>query len=485
MIIRRTIQDWLPHQLEYPQLQKLLKVGIVIVALMLSLFEAINPRPRNTLIILGLLVAMVGLIFLLRKPILGIIGVILAAMFFPALLSGGAGNLLSAPIILLVLTITIWLVDMLVRQRKIRFLRSRVVLAAFVFLIVSIIAFLNGQINYYSFAQVAPITAQIGGFAVFFLSMGALLVSAHLIKDIKWLETITWLYLVIGGIYIIFGRVITYTEPYIRSRFAFGSTDSASAFWIWLAAMAFSQALFNRRLDKRIRLVLLGLVVAEMYVGIVQAYDWKSGWLPAVIAILTILWIGIPRIRIPGAVVAVAAIVLNQFTKIGSVITRNEDYSILTREVAQRLVLEIAKVNPVLGLGFSNYYWYTRLFPILGYRVQFNSHNNYVDIIAQSGLVGLACFLWLAFEVGLVGWNLEKKVPDGFARAYVLGVLGGLVGTLASGILGDWILPFVYNVGLNGFRASMMAWLFIGGMIALEGMYTASLASTDAGEPPD
>jgi hypothetical protein len=103
-----------------------------------------------------------------------------------------------------------------------------------------------------------------------------------------------------------------------------------------------------------------------------------------------------------------------------------------------------------------------------------------VDIIAQTGLVGLVCFLWLAVEICLVGWNMQKQEPDGFTKAYTLGVLGGVIGMLVSGMLGDWILPFVYNVGLTGFRASLYGWLFIGGMIALEGMQLSSRGAPDA-----
>src|SRR5205823_6261109 len=98
----------------------------------------------------------------------------------------------------------------------------------------------------------------------------------------------------------------------------------------------------------------------------------------------------------------------------------------------------------------SNYYWYTPLFPIMGYAVRFNSHNNYVDIVAQTGLVGLACLAWLAWAVGRVGWQLRTRVPEGFAQAYVYGALGGLAGTLVAGTLGDWVLPLVYNIGLTG-----------------------------------
>src|SRR5690606_20079349 len=123
-----------------------------------------------------------------------------------------------------------------------------------------------------------------------------------------------------------------------------------------------------------------------------------------------------------------------------------------------------------LGVGPANYYYYTPLFGIRGYAVQFNSHNQYFDIVLQAGVLGLACVLWFFAAVAQAGWRLRNRVEDGFARAYVYGALGGLVATVASGFLGDWFLPFVYNVSLAGMRSSILAWLFLGGLIALERM---------------
>jgi len=120
-----------------------------------------------------------------------------------------------------------------------------------------------------------------------------------------------------------------------------------------------------------------------------------------------------------------------------SIMVGDNAYSLSTRLEAWVLVLEIAKVNPILGLGPSNYHWYTPLFPIRGYAVRFNSHNQYVDLIAQTGFLGLACFLWFFGAVGWLGWQLRDRVQGGFAQAYVYGALGGVVGTLASAALGD------------------------------------------------
>ena len=93
-----------------------------------------------------------------------------------------------------------------------------------------------------------------------------------------------------------------------------------------------------------------------------------------------------------------------------------------------------------------------------------------MDIVAQTGLVGLVCFLWIMWEIGWLGWSLRKQVPAGFAQAYVYGALGGLAGMVVAGMFGDWVLPFFYNIGLNGFRSSMLGWLFLGGLVSLSQM---------------
>jgi hypothetical protein len=52
----------------------------------------------------------------------------------------------------------------------------------------------------------------------------------------------------------------------------------------------------------------------------------------------------------------------------------------------------------------------------------------------------------------------------------VYSAIGGFVATLVAGFFGDWLFPFFYNVGLVGFRASVLPWLFMGGMVAIAAM---------------
>ena len=146
----------------------------------------------------------------------------------------------------------------------------------------------------------------------------------------------------------------------------------------------------------------------------------------------------------------------------------SDEYSYSTRLDALMIMVEMARVSPVLGFGPANYYWYTPLYRIRGWEVKFNSHNQYADIVAQVGLLGLACFVWFVGEVGWLAWKLRTEVTDGFSQAYVYGVIGGLAGTVVAAALADWVIPFVYNIGLHGFRGSMLGWLFLGGLVSIE-----------------
>ena len=63
---------------------------------------------------------------------------------------------------------------------------------------------------------------------------------------------------------------------------------------------------------------------------------------------------------------------------------------------------------------------------------------------------------------------MQQKLPSGFERAYAYGVLAGIMGSLMAAFLVDWVLPFAYNIGLDGVRASILPWVFFGALIAIE-----------------
>lgn len=100
------------------------------------------------------------------------------------------------------------------------------------------------------------------------------------------------------------------------------------------------------------------------------------------------------------------------------------------------------------------------------------AHNMFVDIYAQTGLIGFVLFVFVIFKILKTGLVLASKVEPGFMRAYVIGVVAAFAGlVVASGVAADWLVPFVYNIGLNGFRSSVYAWLMAGTLIGLYAQY--------------
>lgn len=443
-----------------------LQYGIVATVILISAVVSFWGSQSVYLILLFLFGGVAVVLALIRQPNLGFILALLGGMFVQ--FTGPSG--LNAAMVLIALMLGLWVLDMFIVQRSFQFVRSKTMLPIIVFLVISVLAFLLGQIPWFVFARQAPLDAQVGGFSVFFLSIGGMLLSAHLIRDIRWLKVIVWVFIGFTGLYVV-GRAIRLEAIY--SLYHFGFT-SQSMSWTWLVALALSQALFNNTLTRQVKWMLFALVVLAIFVALIRAYEWKSGWVPPLVAVIVLFGLRYRRLikfAIPFIIVAAIYIV--------SDLIQAEDYSWGTRVDAWMIILEIGRVSPLLGMGFANYYWYTPLFPIRGWRVSFNSHSQFVDLIAEIGYVGLFAFVWMFWELGRLTWNLTKQLPEGFSQAYAYGVFSGFCATSVAAFLGDWVLPFVYNVGLAGFRASILPWIFFGGIISLEQMYLQGSSGMD------
>jgi hypothetical protein len=448
--------------LDHSNLLSRLFALIAIILTSAYLAPQIALRERMTTYLLLLFLGVVVAVIFLRWPALGLLALIPTSLYVPFSIGTGTGTAISAPILLVGLLAGLWLADMIVRQKQIRIVNSRPILALALFVLVAILAFGVGLLPLIPLAQPAPFPAQIGGLAVFLLSALTFLLIAHQVRDLRWLQAITWAFLILGAIYIA-GRLV----PALGTTRFFQYGAHGSLFWIWFVALAFSQAVFNRDLKSHWRLALVGLAAATLAVGWFQARDWASGWAPGAVAVVVIICLRSWRLGLAIILAGVAIKLIFDPNLAGDLVAADQ-YSIDTRWAAYEIVLQLARANPLLGLGMANYYHYTPLIPIMGWYVQFNSHSQYIDLIAQTGLVGLMCFFWFVFEIGRLGWRLRTQVTGGFATAYVYGTLGGLVGTLVAGALGDWVLPFVYNIGLIGLRASLLGWLFLGGLLVVE-----------------
>jgi hypothetical protein len=432
-----------------------IQFGIIGATVLISIITSYWGSILTLLLVVGAAIGILFLLLLLKYPNLGFFFILLGGWFIPIKGPGG----FNASIVLVVFMTFLWLMDMLVVKKKFDLIHSRVIRPAIYFMGISVIAFAMGQISWFSFANQAPLDAQIGGFAIYFFLVATTVMTPNILRDIRWLKAFSWVFTGLGMIYVL-GRILSL--DIIDKIFTHG-TYANSMFWTWLVAIPLSQAIFNHELKLKYRLTLFGAVVAAFYVALVQQNDWKSGWVPPAVVFCALIGLRFKKLAlmaVPFAVIVAGYLAIDLIT--------TDTYSWGTRVDAWLVVLDISKTSPIIGLGFGNYYWYATIFSIRGYYISFNSHSQFVDIIAQTGILGLIGFFWILYEVGILSWKLHQQLTSGFERAYAYGILAGIGGTLMAAFLVDWVLPFAYNIGLDGVRASILPWIFFGGLIAIE-----------------
>ena len=434
----------------------LLRLAVVAGVLLLSAGIAYKATRMQTLLVLAAIGGLGGVIALLQWPALILFAILFSGFFVHFELENG----LNVAVGMVFGLIGLWFAKMFIADRQIRLVPSRTNAPIFTFIVLSLISFGVGMLPLVPFSAPAELAAQTGGMAIFVLSALTFLAVANFIDE-RWLEWFMWAFIIIGAFYMI-GRIASWRGFRIGRPFASGATTN-SMFWTWLVAMVFGQFYLNKRLHWGMRGALGLLLLLIFFVAYVLANDWKSGWVPPVVVVAAILGIRYWKISLILAPIGLVAAIV-----ISGILISTDEYSWGTRLDAWRIVIEIARVSPIFGLGFANYFWYARFFPIRGWFVPFNSHSQYVDLIAQTGILGLLGFLWIFWEVGRLGWDLREKVDIGFERGYVYGILGGIAGTLVASALADWVLPFAYNIGLSGFRSSIIAWILMGGLVVIE-----------------
>ena len=445
-------------------------ITLAVVLLVLVLAAWLGPRASISMV--GILIGMLGLLVLLQKPELGLVGLIVASFSVPFAIGTGTQTPLNITVLLVPALLGVWLLDM-VRRRSIRLTPSHTTMPLLAFLVAATVSLIAGNIHSNYLVDIASIRAQLGQWSLFVFSAGAFLLVANLITEMKWLKILTFVFIVLGTIAVL-GQLIPGLKAVSSWFIVWSSTHGL--FRMWLFALVYGQLLFNKHLKAGWRLLFVATMVAIYRRSWGLEYGWVSGWFPLLIVMIVITWLRSWKwgLLLVTVLVIIALVVPSLFySKVWLEAKRGGSF---WRPVLWRTVIEMALTNPLLGLGPANYYYYFashyRYVYDLGFAIgkSIVSHNNYVDIFAQTGLIGLGLFAWFMVEVGRLGWRLRNRFQGGFAQGYVHAALGGVAGILAACWLADWFLPFVYNIGIAGFRHSVFSWLFLGGLVSLEAM---------------
>jgi O-antigen ligase len=237
-------------------------------------------------------------------------------------------------------------------------------------------------------------------------------------------------------------------------------------FAMWVVAISASWALFDRQLAWWLRVGLLGLVFLWVYWSFGLNASWLAGWLPGVVALAVVAWRRSSRLLIVFSLFFVVAIVMNT-EYLERTLEAERQTSLLTRLDAWQQNWLVTREHLLFGTGPGGYAaYYISYFPTMAMA----THNNYIDILAQTGLLGLSMLVWFLASLIRSGLRVARRLQGrgDFSEAIANAALAGTVGAVVIAAFGDWLMPFAYTQGITGFDHAVYTWMFMGMILAVD-----------------
>ncbi|MER3457619.1 MAG: hypothetical protein C4309_02305 [Chloroflexota bacterium] len=389
----------------------------------------------------------------------GILILFLSTLVLRISIPTGTGTPLVASLLLTALLTGVWLAQMILEGKRLYCLPSPVNAPLLGFAIVCVLSLIWSDLwrdplvylwDYSSFIWVRA-----GALAAMLLSPAALLLVANRFRDERWLKVTVGIFFAAGTV-----GIITTT-----TRLSLPLLNLRGLFPMWVVSLALSQALFNRELKDRYRWAMGLLAVAWFANSFGRDIIWLSGWFPAFVAIVVVTFLRSRQLFLLLIAVGVLFTIIRWDYLHDAVVVQSQREGDFGRLDAWAVNWRVTKDHLFLGTGPAGYAaYYMSLFP----QEAISTHSNYVDILAQTGLVGTAFFIWFLVAMGVTARQAWRRVPQGsFPQALAVGCIGGYVGTLVAMGLGDWFLPFVYNQTIAGYDYTVWGWLFMGVLVGL------------------
>lgn len=414
----------------------------------------------SAIIPISLLAAVCGLFYFDRgeqsvAPVL-----LLAAYFLPFRFSTGTQSVLVDSLLITCGFVGLFVLRKIILKERILLKRSNVNVPTLGFVSVTILSliwsiiFRDPHVNVWDRFLLVQIAA---GLVMVMLPL-AMILTANTIHD---LSTIRWM----AGLTIAAGIVGILVDPLGISI----PSNTFGLIGMWIITISISMGIFYRRLWWFLRLLLLALAGWWLYKGFVLNLYWIAGWLPSLLAIIVLSFMRSWRALLVILVVIFMLIGPNLEFYLGTFIQQEAQESLYTRLDAWEVTWHVVKDHLLLGTGPGGYaVYFMTYFPTRAMA----THNNYFDVIAQTGIVGLGFLLWLLARLIASGIGLHRRLRGTgiLEEAIANASLAGLTGTIVIMMFGDWLLPFAYTQTIAGFDHIVPTWVFMGVIVALDHM---------------
>lgn len=227
----------------------------------------------------------------------------------------------------------------------------------------------------------------------------------------------------------------------------------------WTAILAIGQFFYNDALSKPLRIALLGITGLWAYIQYGLGISWISGWFPLFMGVGIVVFLSSRKMFLLVVLVGIVYLAMNM-DFVETLLAEETAESGDTRLEAWNTTFEMIANHFLFGMGPVGYFFYLTVY--IGGFFQL-SHNTYVDMVAQTGIVGITVYLWLW---GSIGWLTLKTYliapAHGFRKGLATSLMAVWPVTMVVMILGDWVIPFPYTQSLNGISYTIWPWLLAG-----------------------
>lgn len=442
-------------------LQRGLILGLLVAAPLLGVAVA-RVDPFFVFAAVGAPLAVLGLHLIIGRFNLAPLIILFAGLFVPLALPTGTESVLVDSFLLTLLFVSNWILSMIIVDKRLRLAPSPVNISLLGFIIMVFISLIWSWVAKDPFVYVPGTFALVQTATAVTMVMlpAAFLLVANHVRDLRLLKAMVTMMLAAG---VIAGAIKAgpFDIPLVNDR---------GLFTMWVVSLALGLALFNRELSWKWRAMALILALGWLYFRMGQQITWLAGWLSSFFVVMVLVFMRSKKLFLFVLILVVIYVSLNATYYLGTVIEDERDESGHTRVAAWEANWRVTGKHLLLGTGPAGYAaYYMSYFPSEGMA----THNNYIDILAQTGIFGLLFSVWFFFTLAWIGYKLCMRLRGrgDFAEALANAALAGTLGCILMMGFGDWLFPFTYTQTIAGYDYVVYSWLFMGAIIVLDFLY--------------
>ncbi len=284
------------------------------------------------------------------------------------------------------------------------------------------------------------------------------------VRDVRW---VIGAYICAGMLYAlgtIFAAPLNlYSKVVIlgnRRPEVFGSTSSALGGLILLfACVAFGRALYT---PKGLTRLFWGVTCLILCIGVVLTFGRES-WIGLFLAFFIMFafrtknWSMLLVLIIPPLVLLLIPGVSDFFDP-------SKVYGVDRLKIWQD-AYNIWLRSPYFGVGAGNYQFFDRVY---GTDKVGLAHNQYLSVLAEMGVQGLICFIWLLIAVGVRAFKSMKEAKTNLGKSIALAYVGFYINIVFGGFFTGIFIPSSASGGGTGpFVEASYRWLLLGLVLSI------------------